>query len=256
MCHRGRGQPANCKFFPHARLGGSHRPDSLGAAIMRVCPHLCARLRDSSFIAPWHPGPRAASGPQCQPQLFSNVSWCLFTRAGIKGAFDREATNSKLRWVDTARPIRKVARMEALAEQIVATYLTRGGTVFIAPQYAIPSPNGKGDWACPDFVALDFDKREIVVVEVATGSRFSGLAGRVSERNSRWFGPIRAKLEADGLIEQAQWDFRFLGFVRSDCLDQATKQFSGQDRVAFKAIEEATFPWAYWEDRKTEGLPR
>ena len=29
-------------------------------------------------------------------------------------------------------------KMEALAEQLVATYLTRGGKVFFAPQYKIP----------------------------------------------------------------------------------------------------------------------
>ena len=51
--------------------------------------------------------------------------------------------------------------MEALAEQIVATYLTRGGKVFIVPQYAIPAPTGKGDWACPDIVALDFGAKEM-----------------------------------------------------------------------------------------------
>ena len=146
--------------------------------------------------------------------------------------------------------------MEALAEQIVATYLTRGGKVFIVPQYAIPAPTGNGDWACPDIVALDFGAKEVVVVEIATGSNLAPLTKRIAERETRWFDPIRAKLTSDGLTEQAGWKIRFLGFVRRASLSSAERAFAGQERVAFKAIEDATFPWDYWEPRAAEGLPR
>lgn len=146
--------------------------------------------------------------------------------------------------------------MESLAEQIVATYLTRGGKDFIAPQYSIPALGGKVDWACPDFVALDFGVGEVVVVEVATGSRFAGLLGRVAERKARWFDPIQAKLTGDGLAEQARWPIRFLGFVRRDCLADLSRSFTGEQEVAFAAIEDATFPWSYWNDRAVRGLPR
>lgn len=146
--------------------------------------------------------------------------------------------------------------MEALAEQLVATYLTRGGKVFIVPQYSIPAPTGNGDWACPDFVALDFQAEEVVIVEVATGSRFASLISRVKERETRWFLPVKAKLIADGLALQADWRMRFLGFVRRDSIELARRPFAGQERVAFKAIEDVTFPWAYWSDRAATGLPR
>ena len=146
--------------------------------------------------------------------------------------------------------------MEAIADQIVATYLTRGGKVFIVPQYAIPASTGKGDSACPDFVALDFGTKEIVVLEIATGANLDGLTKRVAERETRWFKPIRAKLASDGLAEQAGWGIRFLGFVRRDCLKGETQFFAGERDVAFAAIEDATFPWAYWENRDTQGLPR
>ena len=66
-----------------------------------------------------------------------------------------------------------VTGMEAVAETLIGTYLTRGGRVFIVPQYSIPpSPDSKGEWSCPDFVALDFERepREVVVVEVTTAS--------------------------------------------------------------------------------------
>ena len=94
------------------------------------------------------------------------------------------------------------------------------------------------------------------MVEVATGSRFPGLIGRVAERETRWFAPIKAKMAADGLTEQAGWPIRFLGFVRQESLDLATLPFAGQERVAFAAIEDVTFPWAYWADRAAQGLPR
>lgn len=146
--------------------------------------------------------------------------------------------------------------MESLAENIVVTYLTRGGKVFVVPQYAIPAPGATGDWACPDILALDFGTEEVVVVEVATGSRFAGLLARVAERETRWFAPIRAKLAADGLAIQVGWRIRFFGFVREDCLDDARRPFAGHGDVAFAAIEGATFPWAYWDDRAEGGLPR
>ena len=145
--------------------------------------------------------------------------------------------------------------MEVLAEQIVATYLTRGGKVFIVPQYSIPSENGQGDWACPDLLALDFEKKEVIVIEVATGSRFKNLIDRIAERETRWFKPIQAKLAEDGLKEQSEWPIRFLGFVRKESLPLALRPFVDQKDVSFMAIEEATFPWTYWNERMERGLP-
>jgi hypothetical protein len=144
--------------------------------------------------------------------------------------------------------------MDALAEQLIAIYLTRGGRVFIIPQYAIPAPGSNSDWACPDFVALDFDKREVVVVEVTSGTDPATIIGNARDRDARWFYPLRAKMTAEKVIDDS-WDMRFLGFVRKQNLARARKALAGHEKVAFTAIEDATFAWDYWEDRK-EGLPR
>jgi hypothetical protein len=144
--------------------------------------------------------------------------------------------------------------MEALAEQVVATYLTRGGKVFIIPQYAIPDPGSAGDWSCPDFVALDFERREVVVVEVATGAGLSSIIQKAKDREKQWFAPLRLKLESDGVV--SGWDIRFLGFVRKDNLEKAQAALAGHDRVTFAAIESATFSWDYWKARVGGGLPR
>jgi hypothetical protein len=144
--------------------------------------------------------------------------------------------------------------MEALAEQVIATYLTRGGKVFIIPQYGIPAPGSKGDWSCPDFVALDFEKREVVVVEVATGADLGPITTKAKDREKQWFAPLRQKLETDGVV--SGWEIRFLGFVRQQNLEKARAALAGHDRVAFAAIESATFSWNYWEARIGGGLPR
>lgn len=144
--------------------------------------------------------------------------------------------------------------MEGLAEQLIATYLTRGGKVFIAPQYSIPASGGNGDWACPDFVALDFENREIIVVEVTVASNVSNILSKINDRQSRWFEPVRAKLSEDKIVEN-DWKIRVLVFVRKSQLEKARKQLSGEPDVSFYAIEDATFDWDYWTDRHG-GLPR
>ena len=62
--------------------------------------------------------------------------------------------------------------MEAAAEALVAQYLATGGDVFLSPQFTIAfdkeQPIGG---SCPDFVALDFNKREIVVLRSAQPRR-------------------------------------------------------------------------------------
>ena len=144
--------------------------------------------------------------------------------------------------------------VETLVEQTIAIYLTRGGKVFIAPQYGIPAPGTKADWSCPDFVALDFERCEVVVVEVASGADLAPITRRAKDRERQWFAPLRQKLKADGIADD--WKIRFLGFVREHNLDKARAALAGHDQIAFASIESATFPWNYWEARIGGGLPR
>lgn len=147
--------------------------------------------------------------------------------------------------------------MEAIAEQLVATYLTRGGKVFIIPQYPIPSDNPDQDWACPDFVALNFERvpHEIIVVEVSMASNVSGMFDRVIDRHHQWFVRLRKKLEMDG-ITNADWDIRFLRFIREENFKVVPHHLTSSPDVYFQTIESVSFPWNYWEARKGGGLPR
>ncbi len=78
--------------------------------------------------------------------------------------------------------------METLFEFSIATYLTRGGKVFIAPQFSVSGDRAGSEWSCPDIVALNFEnlgRPEVLVVEVATGSNIRGLLEKVRERKTQ-----------------------------------------------------------------------
>ena len=138
-------------------------------------------------------------------------------------------------------------------ESDIATYLTIDGQVFIAPQFDIKWEMNEGG-SCPDFVALDFSCKEVVVVEVTSAADWKPLAKRVQDREIRWFSPVRRRLQQAGVTD-ANWTIRFLGFVRSAVLKDVRAQFADEQGVTFHAIEEATFLWVYWDERMASGLP-
>jgi hypothetical protein len=138
-------------------------------------------------------------------------------------------------------------------ETDIAIYLTVDGKVFIAPQFDIGWEKNEGG-TCPDFVALDFSCKEIVVVEVTSAANWKPLASKVSDREMRWFSPTRGRLQQAGVTD-GNWRIRFLGFVRNAALEGIRVAFAGKEGVTFHAIEDATFIWAYWDERIKFGLP-
>jgi hypothetical protein len=50
---------------------------------------------------------------------------------------------------------------------LVLRYLVRDPYVFVSSQYSIKDGAGR-EWSCPDFVALDFRRRLVSIVEVNT----------------------------------------------------------------------------------------
>ena len=145
--------------------------------------------------------------------------------------------------------------MGAQIESLVELFLTRGGRVFVSPQYDIPFSDQERDGgSCPDFVALDFARSEVVVVEVSSASNLRDLISRVRERETRWFAPIRRRLEADRVIT-SESGIRFLGFVREALVDGAKGRFANENDIQFFALEKAAFSFAYWTERE-KGLPR
>jgi hypothetical protein len=146
--------------------------------------------------------------------------------------------------------------MHAQLESLLAVYLTRGGKVFISPQYdkAFDQEAREGG-ACPDVVALDMEKREVVIVEISSVADLSILYNRVEARKIRWFVPIQRRLQDDRIID-TNWQFRFLGFVRESMMDNAKARFGSDPDVCFVPLEKASMSFAYWAEREKNGLPR
>lgn len=109
--------------------------------------------------------------------------------------------------------------------------------------------------ACPDFVALDLQRREVVVVEITSASNVQPILNRVAERQARWFSPILRHLTKLGILGEGWQRPRFLGFIRYQNYELAKRRSAAMDDVAFYPIEAATFAWEYWDDRMRDGLP-
>ena len=123
--------------------------------------------------------------------------------------------------------------MEVLREFDVQRFLTLGGQVFLSSQFDAVWNVEHGDGgSSPDIVALDFGMKEIVIVEVTTASSISNLLAKVEDRQTRWYAPIRRSFGKMQYFPQ-DWTMRFLGFVRKNAVEGATRRFSGQDDVAF-----------------------
>lgn len=145
-------------------------------------------------------------------------------------------------------------------EKLIETYLTRCGKVFISSQYDVAWSRKRRDGgSCPDVVCLDFSRtpREVVVVEVTTAVDLKSVLKKVRERETRWYDPLRRSLLSSGIIDES-WEFRFLGFVRSDheIMQSAERAFPTEMDVWFYPIEEAMLPHSYWKVRMRDGLPR
>lgn len=146
--------------------------------------------------------------------------------------------------------------MSELLEAMVGQYLSCNGKAFVCPQFEV-AWNGDRNLggSSPDFVVLDFANRDLVIVEVTGSASVANLLGKVGERRTRWYLPIRDKLAGEGALtcDPAGFTPRFLGFVRRDCVASAQARFTDAD-VHFEALEDVAFGWAYWEERQA-GLP-
>lgn len=143
-----------------------------------------------------------------------------------------------------------------LTELAVAQFLTRNGLAFVCPQFDFPADKGEGG-SSPDFVAIDFANRDIVVVEVTTSANLKGLLARISDREKRWYEPLRqqeplwSSLRSLGFGEP-----RFIGFIRESLVGGAYEALcdeSGRlpDDTTFYPLEHTYSPWLYWNERGT-----
>jgi hypothetical protein len=135
--------------------------------------------------------------------------------------------------------------MEAFEEPIMY-YLTHAGGVFLVPQCAIVEGNGEAR-RCHDFVALDFRKQEVQIVEVKTApaQRLRGFVRTLLDRKAAWYDPLRAKLEQEHVVVARDWRVVARIFVRRDAVEYVRQGIAGADDVTIEGIEDITFSWTW-----------
>ena len=134
-------------------------------------------------------------------------------------------------------------------ESLVLYYLSAQG-IFLAPQFSIRSEHG--EWSCPDFVALDFAKKQIQVVEVTVAYSVDTLIEKVRQRELQWFNHLKPQL-LELKIPVSDWACTVRLFIRRDRLDHVRAKFAGQDDVTVEAIEDISFAWMWpWDKWRKE----
>lgn len=148
--------------------------------------------------------------------------------------------------------------MNAQIESLIEYYLTRNGEtgIFLCPQYCIKNANTSGR-AEPDFVALDFRNKKVIVVEVSIKSEIAKLAEKVRHRQSNWFEPLMQHLVREHVIpdpttseKDGHWEPRFLGFVRlkENAVKREVDKFAADaPQVKYVDLEDAILAYDYWD---------
>jgi hypothetical protein len=128
-------------------------------------------------------------------------------------------------------------------EELVMQFLVgQKPHIFIHPQYSIKADSG--EWACPDFVALNFREKIVSVVEVCSGWDVSSLISKTKDRQNQWFARLRNQLAENSVVDNS-WKFRIEAFVRVDTFDKVTKAFNGSDDVHVHKLEDIAFRWKW-----------
>jgi hypothetical protein len=123
-------------------------------------------------------------------------------------------------------------------EEAVLNCLAANGETFVSPE-----PDVGDGWSRPDFVAIRPPKRTVYVVEVTTSGNATGLIAKVNDRERRWLGPLRTRLNTLGVADES-WSYVVLVFVRSDQLDWLKGKISDMTSVRVLSVEDA---FAHWE---------
>jgi hypothetical protein len=127
-------------------------------------------------------------------------------------------------------------------ESVVMYYLAAEG-LFLSPQFSVKDSSG-GEWSCPDFVALDFSKREVQVVEVTTAATVSGIVEKLEKREDQWFRHLRPQLARRGVVDES-WKYLVRVFVRESNVEMIRQKLSDAEDVVVEPIEKIAFSWKW-----------
>ena len=128
-------------------------------------------------------------------------------------------------------------------EQMAMGYLTKNGRVFVSPQYSIDR-----DWSCPDFVALDFERKRVWVVEVSAAWDVKGLASKVNDCERQWMSRLRDQLRQKGILGVDDgWSEGIMVFIRESRIEDFNKRLTRRDGIVVEIVplEKAGVPWEW-----------
>lgn len=139
-----------------------------------------------------------------------------------------------------------------MLEERVMDWLVQNQGAFVAPQYHLygGASADRKPWAVPDFVALDFKKKVVFVVEVSAADQTGGLLENVRNREDRWFQKLRAQLQTAEISDDI-WQFKVLLFLRKKEAETFRKRFADVGDVIIRSLEEIANYWEWdWPSEK------
>ncbi len=139
-----------------------------------------------------------------------------------------------------------------ISEHLVLMYLTKDGHVFVCPQYSIRIGGG-AEWSCPDFVALDFHRRAVLVVEVSAADAPKRLLEKVLARENQWVSRLKDQLELNQVVGDG-WDYRTYVFIRANVEPWFRKSLGSCADVTVTTLESIGLPWS-WSRTYGPSLP-
>jgi hypothetical protein len=128
-----------------------------------------------------------------------------------------------------------------LLEEAVLEYVTHKGDVFVCPQYE--APGGK-----PDFVALNFTKHQVEVIEVKGAYNLAGLRRKLQQ--TAWVDAVVKELKETKAID-GNWKLVLRAFVAAAYKKQLEgKKYPHETEVeTVDRVFECLLDWRKWEDR-------
>jgi hypothetical protein len=133
----------------------------------------------------------------------------------------------------------------------VVDYLTHCEKVFVSSNLMINRASHVS-YSPPDIVALDFGRKEIVIIDIVRAWDLAQLCNRIDQREARWYTPIRATLISQRMVTRS-WTVRVLALIPEQMLPEAHCRFAGLEDVACWALEQ--MDWA-GEGVGASSLPR
>jgi len=127
-----------------------------------------------------------------------------------------------------------------LCEEAVLEYLTHEGDVFVCPQYRAEGGN-------PDFVAMNFTKHQIEVVEVSGAQNLDKLATKVNDR--KWVEKLIAQLRDKKVID-GSWKPILRVFVAEAYRVKFCKKIVSPHDVVVETIDDVFACLLDWQKRQ------